>query len=95
MSQLGEAIQISIISIGIVFSSLLIFSLLIQLMGNYFKKANLKTAQVAADKTAISHERSLLEKKKIAAIMALFQEEFGDQLAEIKISRVNRKETTK
>ncbi|AZR72465.1 hypothetical protein BBF96_03150 [Anoxybacter fermentans] len=84
MAHFNEALQISIISIGIVFASLLVFSFLIQIMGSYFQRIDMKDDQSA-----------LLERKKIAAIMTAFQEEFGDRIVEIKISRINRKESLK
>lgn len=87
MSPISEAFQISIISIAIVFTSLLIFSFLIQMMGNYFQRLAKSPVQSVSKKT-----ESSIEKQKIAAIMTVFQEEFKDQLAEIKISRADGRE---
>lgn len=93
MAQFGEALQISIISIAIVFASLLVFSFLIQLMGSYFQRAEeekkrIESTQPVKQVGSATKANSLMERKKIAAIMTVFQEEFGDQIAEIKISRV-------
>ncbi|MCK4258929.1 MAG: hypothetical protein KAX49_08125 [Halanaerobiales bacterium] len=77
MTVLSEAIQISIICIGIVFASLLVFCFLIQLMGSYFQKSAIRETRSTSN-----------DRKKVAAIITAFHEEFGDQIAEIKISRV-------
>ncbi len=95
MSPFSEAIQISIISVGIVFTTLLVFSFLIQFMGNYFQRINKQSIQSVSQREAPLMGESLVDKKKIAAIMTVFQEEYGDKLAEIQISRVNGKESKK
>lgn len=90
MSLISEAIQISIVSIGVVFVSLLLFSFLIQMMGNYFQRLPKSPVQPVLKKT-----ESSIEKQKVAAIMTVFQEEFKDKLVEIKISRGDGKENKK
>ena len=97
MAHLNEAIQISIVCIGIVFACLVFFNLLIQLLGSYFQRTESQKNQSVPVKPAVEStaDVSTTEKKKIAAIMTAFQEEFGDRLASIEISRVNRKESSK
>lgn len=90
MSLISEAIQISIVSIGVVFVSLLLFSFLIQMMGHYFQRLPKSPVQTVLQKT-----ESSIEKQKVAAIMTVFQEEFKDKLVEIKISRGDGKENKK
>ena len=98
MAQLNEAFQISIVCIGIVFACLIFFNVLIQLMGSYFQRTEeTKKSQSVSVKSPVEEtaDVSTADKRKIAAIMTAFQEEFGDRIADIQISRVNRKESSK
>lgn len=85
MANFNEAIQISIVSVGIVFASLAVFNLLIHFMGRFFTRSVTEKPVPCAG--PVVHEATELEKAQIAAMMAAFREEFGDRIVEMKITR--------
>ncbi len=86
MNLLREGVQISLISISIVFASLLVFNVLLSLMGNFFQRVgHSRIAEREGQSSFHTIQKITADQRKITAIMAVIREEIGDHKAEIKI----------